>query len=363
MSFAVRPARPADNEALLRLSLACPMEGDIALAIDRAPDFFALNRLEGTTWHVGVVDGADGCPVGCVAVAERDVYVNGEPRPAMYISDLRVHPAHRGRGAVDALLVWAHDVCVAAHGPDVLAFMTVLAGNHAMRRLMNGPRGLPVIEHVATLRTHTIPMVWRRRTPLSVATARPGDVPEMAELWGRRAATRQFATVYDAASLGAWIEDAPGLALSDYCVARRPHGAMAGFLGVWDQSGFKRLRVTGYSPKLAAARAAFNAVAPLTGATKLPPPGGALGNLTAVHVCAPPDEPAVLRALLVHAYNENRSKGYSFLNIGLDVEDALAAGLKGLLGQATDVWICVARFGTARPPLDGRPSYVELALA
>jgi hypothetical protein len=184
----------------------------------------------------------------------------------------------------------------------------------------------------------------------------------MAALWARLAPGRQFAAVHDAASMAAWIRSAPNLDVSDYLVARRPDGTLVGFLGVWDQSDFKRLRVTGYSRKLGAVRWAFNAVAPLMRATKLPAPGGALRNITAVQVCAPPDEPVVLRALVRQAHNAACGRGYSFLNVGLDVEDPLAAGLKGLLAQSTDICVCVATLGGPPPPFDGRPSYHELAL-
>jgi hypothetical protein len=343
------------------------MEGDIGLAVDRAPDFFALNRLEGDAWRVGVVDGPEGRPVGCIAVAERRVYFNGEPTPAMYVSDLKVHPAHRGGGAADALSVWARDVCVAAHGPGVVAFLTILAGNQAMARRMDGPRGLPHIERVATLRTHTIPLLWRRRPPsadVDVGQARPEDVADMAALWSRVGPKRQFATVVDERSLAAWIEAAPDLALSDYRLARRPDGALAGFMGVWDQSATKRLRVTGYSPKLGAVRRMFNVAAPLVGATRLPPPGRPLRNLSAVQVCVPPADPGVLRALVVDAYNANRRRGFSFLNVGLDLADPLATALDGLLAQPTDVWVCVAHLeeDLTGPTPDGRPVHHEIAL-
>lgn len=70
-------------------------------------------------------------------------------------------------------------------------------------------------------------------------------------------------------------------------------------------------------------RAAFNTVGPLSGATSLPPPGGALRNLTAVHLCVPPTEPAALRALVIDAYNRaaGRERDVSFLNVGLDAAD------------------------------------------
>jgi hypothetical protein len=61
-------------------------------------------------------------------------------------------------------------------------------------------------------------------------------------------------------------------------------------------------------------------------------------------------------------YNASRGRGYSFLNVGLDVTDPLAAGLTGLLAQPTDVWVCVVSLGATPPRLDRRPSHHELAL-
>lgn len=342
-----REAEAGDNDGLVALSVACPMEGDITLAVDRAPDFFALNRLEGASWRVGVVDRAKGTGgvAGCIAVAERTVYCNGEPTSAMYVSDLKVHPDHRGSAVADTLSAWAQEVCLETGGPDVLVFLTVLAGNRAMERRMPGPRGLPRLRRVATLRTHTVPILWRRRPPdagVTLSRAGPADLEEMCALWSRVARRRQFAPVLDAGGMAAWIDAAPSLEVSSYRLARRTDGALAGFLATWDQSAFKRLRVMGYSPRLAGVRAVFNTLGPAVGATRLLPPGGALRNLTAAHLCVPGDEPAVLRALVVDAYNAARGKGFSFLNIGLDVTDPLAVATKGMFAQPVDVWICTA---------------------
>jgi len=284
----------------------------------------------------------------------------------MYVSDLKVHPAHRGGGVADALTGWARDACVAALGPDGLVFLTILAGNEGMEKRMEGPRGLPHMDRVATFRTHTIPLLWRRRPAdagVEVRPAHAGDLEDMAALWATLGPGRQFAAVCDTVTFGEWIEAAPDLDLSDYRVARRPDGTLAGFVGVWDQSAIKRLRVTGYSRKLGVVRRAFNALAPLAGATRLPPPGGALHNLTAVQVCVPPEDPEVLRALVVHIYNENRRRGFSFLNVGLDVTDPLAPALKGMLAQPTDIWVCVAALeGGPTGTCDGRPTHHEIAL-
>lgn len=364
---AARVATEADQAALLDLATACPMEGDIGLCVHRRPDFFALNRLEGERWQVAVVDGPQGAPVGCVAVAERQVYLHGRPRPTMYVSDLKVHPHHRGTGVADALIAYARDLCRAWGGDDVPTLLTVLAGNRAMERRLPGQRGLPRLHRFATVRSSSVSLLWRRRVPgdgLRVERAGTDDVEEMAALWRRVAPERQFAPVHDAASLAAWIAAAPGLEPSCYRLARRRGGALAGFFGLWDQESFKQLRVTSYSPALARFRVAFNAVAPVVGATPLPAAGGAMRHLTAVHLCVPADGAGVLRSLLLHAYDELRGGAHSFFSVGLDVRDPLTTALSGLLARPTDIWACAATPGGAPPGrgLEDRPLHHEIAL-
>jgi S-adenosylmethionine-diacylglycerol 3-amino-3-carboxypropyl transferase len=362
-----REAVADDNSSLLELAAACPMEGDIGLSIRRRPDFFALNRLEGDRWRVGVVDGPDGRPVGCISTAERTVYLNGQPSPSMYVSDLKVHPRHRGTGAADALTTFAHQACRQSGGEHVPTFLTILAGNRAMERRLQGPRGLPHLHRITTLRSHSVSLLWPRRPPavpgLHVERGEPDDIEEMAALWQKVAPGRQFAPVHDTASLALWIDRAPGLDASCYRLARGADGRLLGFVAFWDQSSFKQTVVTGYSRRLAGVRLAFNAAAPSLKAARLPPPGGELRHLSAVHACVPPGAPAVLRALVVDAYNDLRGSGYSFFSVGLDVTDPLSKALSGLLAQPTDIWACVATLdGAGGPSLDGRPVHHEIAL-
>jgi S-adenosylmethionine-diacylglycerol 3-amino-3-carboxypropyl transferase len=362
-----REAGPEDNEALVELAAMCPMEGDIGLCVTRRPDFFALNRLEGDCWSVGVVDGPRGWPIGCIAVAERTVHLDGRPARTMYVSDLKVHPLYRGTGVADTLSAFALGKCLAA-GASVPAFLTVLGGNRAMERRLETPGDLADMRRFATIRCHSVSLLWRRRPPavdgFRVQRGRPEDFEAMADLWRKVAPGRQLSGVYDAASMAAWISAAPGLEPSSYWLARTVRGDLAGFVGLWDQSSFKQLKVTSYSPRLALVRSGLNAVSPLLGATPLPPTGGEIRSLNAVHVCVPGSSPAVLRALLVHAYNELRGQGYSFFTVGLDVRDPLTSALSGLLAQPTDVWACVATAGGpySGPDLAARPTHHEIAL-
>ena len=365
-TLAVRDARAADNDGLVALASVCPMMGEVAMCVDRAPDFFALSRLEGERFRVGVAEVGD-LVVGCVAASERWAYVDGCVARTAYVGDLKVHPAYRGGRAADALEEFARAACRGYVGDDGLTLVTVLAGNRAMERRTSGPRGLPSLVPLATLDVHAVPFLWprgRHVSGLRVSPAREEDLDEMGALWTRLAPARQLAPVLDAERLAAWLGRAPGLAVHDYLVARRADGRVAGFLALWDQRTLKQLRVLAWSPRLALARRALNAVAAVAGTARLPAAGGVLPSLAAAHVCVPAGDPSVLRALLLHAHDERRGAEHLFFTIALDRRDPLARALDGLHAQPT----VVRAYATAPSgrwtgaSLDGRPLHFASAL-
>jgi hypothetical protein len=85
--------------------------------------------------------------------------------------------------------------------------------------------------------------------------------------------------------------------------------------------------------------------------------------LAAVHLCAP-DEPAVLRALLLRAYARHRASGHLFFTLALDRRDPRSAALRGLLAQPTlvNAYVTTPAGRWTGAPLDGRPLYFESAL-
>ena len=148
-------------------------------------------------------------------------------------------------------------------------------------------------------------------------------------------------------------------------MARRPDGGLAGFVGVWDQSAIKRLRVTGYSRKLGAVRRVFNALGPLVGGTRLP---------ASRRRPAQPDRGAGLRApRRTPACCGRSSSTPTTTTAGGGSRSSTSAStwptrwpsaLKGLLAQPTDIWVCVAFLEDPPPGLvgDGRPTHHEIAL-
>jgi hypothetical protein len=365
-SILVRDAAPADNAALVRLAAACPMRGDLTMCMDREPDFFALARLEGERWRVGVTE-RDGEVVGCVAASARAAYVDGCATPTGYAGDLKVHPAHRGGDSADALTCFAADTLRAFGGNALLTLVTILEGNRSMERRTIGPRGLPRLTRFATLEVHAIPFLLPRAAwvrGITVEAARREDLDEMGALWRAIAPRRQFAPVLDAERLAAFIDTAPGLRIEDYLVARRADGRIAGFVALWDQHLLKQLRVLGYSRRLAMARTALDAMARVAGTPRLPSVGSVLPSLAALHLCVPPTAPGILRALLLHAHEAHRQSGRLFLTLALDRRDPLRVALRGLLAQPTYVGAYATtpagRWRGGR--LDGLPLHFEAAL-
>lgn len=366
MPVTLREATATDNAGLVALARACPMRGGLGLCIERDPDFFALSRLFGDPWRVFAAAGDSGQVIGCTGLAFRRVYVRAEEREVAYLSDVKIHPDHRGpRSAADALIKSALDLCRQGIGGGGIMFFTIMAGNRHAEKWSPGLRGLPPLNHFATLEAFSIPLLWAPRPPpdLDVSPAEEADVGEMVALWRHRAPALQFAQAFDEGSFRSWIERAPNLGLSSYRVVRRG-GRLEGFWGLWDQHPLKQLRVVKYAPRLAVPRLAFNAVARLAGAAPLPAPGGELRALNAVHLCAPLEDPGVLRALVLSALREWRGRGFSTLNLSLDVKDPRRAALLGLFAQPTRVhgYATTADGAYGGPPLDERPFHHEIAL-
>jgi hypothetical protein len=273
----------------------------------------------------------------------------------------------RGAGVADALSQWVRDTLAELGGTEAPILLTILGGNRAMERRTTGRGGMPNFVRFATIRAFSIPLLFPRAVGPSgvrVVPATESDIEEMVELWARVAPSRQFAPVFTADEFADWIARAPGLAISDYRLARDRSGRLVGFLAWWDQVRFKQLRVLRYSPRLGVARTAINALARLTGGVSLPAVGDVLRYKTALHVCICDGSPAILHTLIRSSCAELRAARYAFATIGLDARDPLCAALEGLFAQPTDAHahVCTAGGDYAGPSLTDRPLHYEIAL-
>jgi hypothetical protein len=115
------------------------------------------------------------------------------------------------------------------------------------------------------------------------------------------------------------------LHIGDFLVAEK-RGVIVGMMGLWNQSGFQRMRVTGYSGPLALVRPFWNAFP----VVRLPAVGTVIPVIKATSIACLDDHPQALRAMLASAL---RSGGERLLMVGLSTEDPLNVALRGLRGR------------------------------
>lgn len=359
-----RWATPADNDALIALNRACPMHGAIDMVFDRAPDFFALSRLQGEGAEVCVVDGeAPGTLDAVAAVASLPrVYVDGTPREVFYACDLRVRPDVRGGRTVKRIYDFLTTHGVETRGWD-LGITTIMKDNAAMAPVLAGKAGLLPYHHAGTLRNYTVQFLLpkRRVKGVHVRPATDDDVPAMVALWNRVQAGKQFAPEWTEDGLRAFLATAPQVGITNYRLAFR-EGRLVGLLLAWNQAAFKRMVVLGYAPEMARMRRWYNPLSRVLGLARIPDVGRPLPYFYATHLCA--EEPRDLRALYVDVYNASRTKGHLFFSTMLDVRDPLAAALEGFLTQHVDIELFVMdpRKRWAGHPFGARPLYFDPAI-
>ncbi|MBM3268130.1 MAG: hypothetical protein FJZ01_10830 [Candidatus Sericytochromatia bacterium] len=350
-----RWAVPEDNQGLIDLVRDCPMRGPVEMYFDRAPDFFALGRLQGDGARVCVIDGKEpGVIAAAGAIANFPaVYVDGEVRQAAYACDLRVRPAARGgllvKRVYDFLTAWSLE-----QSWD-LGFTAIMAGNAAMSAVLAGKGGIVAYRRLGTMRNFTVQFLLPKRAPHGIAVrgATAADIPAMVELWNRLQSRKQFAP--------AWTGREPAGAVDEYLLAERA-GRLVGLLRIWNQEAFKRMVVLGYSPAMRRMRSWYNPLARVLRLAIIPDVGQALPYRYATHLCA--EAPADLRALFSHAYNRLRNPSTLFISTMLDVADPLIGALDGFITQHVDIDLYVMDpHGRYRErPAGDRPCYFDPAI-
>lgn len=135
----IRKAIEADNEALLELTSQTHMEGNIALRIDRHPDFFSLLKQRGES--VTLVCEYGGKVIGCVSVTASWVYINGRIRKIHYLSDLKIENRYQGK-RLALHLNQELKMYLLSIDADIL-FMVIAHGNYKMKPYTEGIGNLP----------------------------------------------------------------------------------------------------------------------------------------------------------------------------------------------------------------------------
>lgn len=316
-----RSAVASDHEALEALFAATPMGSRIRIGFERDPDYFAGARVQTEELCVRAFFDNSGSAVGMFSAGSRRVWVDGEIS-MRYLSDLRIHPDWQGSSLLArGFRLMRREV----FRPGEWAQTLVLEDNLRALELLTSQRGgLPEYRPAGRYVSWLLPS---QRidfdSGISVRRATLDDLGAMQNLLDVSARRRSFVGMVDLADLGkpTWRD----LTVGDFLVAGN-HGEIRGMMGLWDQSGFQRLRVHGYARAVAALRPVWN----LLGGVALPKAGESVPLLKTTAIACENDNPAILRAMLAMALAGN---GGRLLLTGCSVEDPLTAAFDGLQGR------------------------------
>ena len=367
MPYRVELATPANDPLLRQVLAATPMPGAISLEFRREPSYLAAAVVEGAIRQVLIareLSTGNVVALGTRSVADR--FLNGQPAPVGYLSNLRIVPAHR-RGRILAagfrFLKQLHEAA-----PVPLYLTTIAEGNTAAQALLTSARP-PLPRYVPAGRFHTAILALRPRRPfpppakpVAIRPARLDDQPAILAFLHRVGAARQFFPCYRDADLFTPAGLLRDLHPPDLLLAFHDR-QLVGTLGAWDQTRFRQNVVRSYAPPLRQLRPLYNLWAGARHLPRLPRPGEVLrSRLAALPLLAPGHEDA-FHPLLAQLLARTRAAGADHLLVGLHDADPLLPLLRQVPARwyTTAVYlVCWPDGQTALQQLDHRPPYLEL---
>ena len=127
-SVTYRLVTPKDSQKLESLIAATEDGGGIGFNDDYQADLLAVHRGLAEEFHAAVAE-QDDMIVGMVFGEVRWVQYAGQEVPGVYISHLRVHPAHRRQGIARELSDWALEYITDLMRSDMVMYGAIMAEN------------------------------------------------------------------------------------------------------------------------------------------------------------------------------------------------------------------------------------------
>ncbi|MDZ4667671.1 MAG: hypothetical protein SGJ00_07285 [bacterium] len=321
----IRAATLADNDALCEL---CEhgMAGNIDLALERNPNFFAGSYVQCEEPEVFVCEAANLNVVGVFSIGSRRVWLHGAVKTIRYLSDLRLDE-HTQRAK--ALFFICDFINKEGFLKGNLAQTIVFEGNAAMHRVIallnERAKKHPSYQYfkqgvyVSTLLNLKNKAAFvKQQYRLSRATKL--DIKRMNDFMEREARLRPFFPYYVIGENQTPYTN--GLHLGDYYIAENEHEIL-GIGAVWDQGAFKQTRVKGYASLYKILRPFHNLWVYFMGGFSLPAAGEIMPYLNLHGVLIKNNDAAVFKALLNQILADYRSSPYSYLLCGMDENSLL----------------------------------------
>jgi len=362
--FEIALATPADDGELRELLRKSPVPGPISVTFEREPSFFDSCRVRGDFFQACV--GRDHRTGKIIGLGTRSVapgFVNGEPTPLGYLSDLRLEQQYRG----GTLIIRGYRFLRRLHEDRRTRFYTtvIFSENHAaLTTIASGRAGLPRYHDQGTIHSPGI-NIRRAEPPIradcEIVRGSEDLLPEIVGCLNRNNSRRQFAPIHAVEMFrGRWRN----FRIEDFHVAVCGSNVI-GVVGCWDQSSFKQTRVAGYSSRLRWMVPLANIVRPITHAPRYPKVGKEVPYFYLGFIAIDDDNLQVFRALLRGAYNAAVGAGYLYAILALHERDPLLPALRDYSLTPFNARLFCVTFDDGEDlvrELDGRVPYLEASI-
>ena len=310
-----RLATISDNHQLIDLTAVTGMKGDIALRIDRNPDFFQLLNLRGESKVFVALDGDT--IIGSICISFQQVYVGGQIFPLLYIGDFKVAASHRNRGIGLELCNQMANYVVPADCD--LSFLNVAKGNDKPFSFFTNRPHIPDFETIGLFVIHQF---LGKKKLARHPQHKIEESPVTEEL------IRYLNARYSQYELGPVITK-DKLEGTHLLVIREDKEIIAAIC-LADTMAVKQNVVMRLSVKLKILIKILNAFSWLTGFSKMPQLNEPVRMIYIKYMAVKDNRQDLVKFIAHYARNRVYEKGYSFVSIGLHERDPLNQCFSGL---------------------------------
>jgi hypothetical protein len=272
----IRLAAAGDNEALIALARAAPMDGMMRIGTDRSPDYFAFPALLGDENEIWVGEDEEGI-LGCGLFAGRRERVGDRVVRVLHLCDGRLATRARSRGRMFAEFGLGFiQERFRAGGYEVMSG-EMMGGNRASLALGSVMGDRFQGRDLGPARSYQL-FPWRRYRPVDgyrMRQATAEDLPALAEVLEETYAGYVGAPLFDEETLAAELSRHPTFGIEQMSVAERD-GRVVACLGNWDQHSIRRYVVERFSRLALAVVGGARLLRPLFPLPPMPRTGGVL---------------------------------------------------------------------------------------
>jgi hypothetical protein len=338
-SFLIAAYTPADD-AGARALCKIPVSGNIVLALEREPNYYAGALLQCEMPEIYVCrDPQTDYICGLFGVGYRRVFIEGQIQNQRYFADLRIAPAYQKSRLLYHIIQYMKARQLTPTGENA-ATTLVFTDNLVMQTLLKKRKGntqVPCYHFICNYLTQIIPLSSRKNpfnhhSNYTIRKATMEDASLMQAFLLENAPQKQGYPYYNYAQMDNTYYQ--NLDLSDYYLAFEA-GQFVGYCAVWHQKPIKQTRIVAYSQLFALARPFVNAFSKIVGGFQLPPANTVLNYFYIHNILILNNSIPVFETLLHHIQKEYQQKSYHYFMVGLCEGDDLLTIFAPILQKRT----------------------------